>query len=721
MKLKKYLSKIIALSMGLCMITGYGGVYADSAINLEVTPNNAENYISLKWNAPDESRPYSYMIYSKKSTESTFQSIPAKDNVKVLNVYPSVGNTVKSWMEDPNEESSNGYGKGLISVDEVDIDDFNAYPDSYLKDADGNWKYDVVFIGAWDGNNEKYFNEAALESVGAFIDAGRGFLAGHDTYCFYDKLNMKQTPKLEKYGDTSVKLVKKGLLTNYPWKIGELGTDLTIPLSHSNRQYAYGDVWIEYNGNSMSDDPECTYYEGGNCTNNFYLTTWNNCAMIQTGHSKGKATSDEQKILANTIFYLAQVTEKTSWDDHKGQDVDGPTIPEIKDVSYDVASNKVNVDFTPSTDNGTTYDYYIEATNTETKEKTTSETKSGTVTTGLKGYSVIVDNNKDTIPTVDITTTETKASIDLQNVHSGDLYVHVAAVDNVGNLSEVSHYRYAFPLITLTPSTTELTKDPVKITAKATSEISKIIKVQTPDGNWVDGDTAYYDVDANGTYTFAAIDDLGIKVTQSIDISNIGDEDTPVILNIEPEKDKIHLGDEVQANLTIDNIQQIAAEDVRIKYDSSKLQFLGFEQVDGIKVVKDEQNEGELRVILASQGISNVAFMKKTLLKLNFKGISAGEALVDVTKGRVSDGLNMEKDLLDSECGQAIITVEDYNDVNKSGEFTLIDLAIDGRYYGMNPINFPEYITDIAVNGAIDDDDLLAIGQYMLENPNYNF
>ena len=48
MKLKKYLSKIIALSMGLCMITGYGGVYADSAINLEVTPNNAENYISLK-------------------------------------------------------------------------------------------------------------------------------------------------------------------------------------------------------------------------------------------------------------------------------------------------------------------------------------------------------------------------------------------------------------------------------------------------------------------------------------------------------------------------------------------------------------------------------------------------------------------------------------------------------------------------------------------------
>ena len=38
--------------------------------------------------------------------------------------------------------------------------------------------------------------------------------------------------------------------------------------------------------------------------NNFYLSTYNNTAMIQTGHSNCQATSDEQKIIANTIFFM---------------------------------------------------------------------------------------------------------------------------------------------------------------------------------------------------------------------------------------------------------------------------------------------------------------------------------------------------------------------------------------------------------------------------------
>ena len=32
----------------------------------------------------------------------------------------------------------------------------------------------------------------------------------------------------------------------------------------------------------------------------YYLTTWNNTAMIQTGHSNGNSTEDERKVLANT-------------------------------------------------------------------------------------------------------------------------------------------------------------------------------------------------------------------------------------------------------------------------------------------------------------------------------------------------------------------------------------------------------------------------------------
>ncbi len=68
-------------------------------------------------------------------------------------------------------------------------------------------------------------------------------------------------------------------------------------------------------------------YNGHSGTNNFYLTTWNNVAMIQTGHSNCAATPDEQKVLANTLFYLAQITTDKSWNDHKGQDLDAPDRP----------------------------------------------------------------------------------------------------------------------------------------------------------------------------------------------------------------------------------------------------------------------------------------------------------------------------------------------------------------------------------------------------------
>lgn len=63
-----------------------------------------------------------------------------------------------------------------------------------------------------------------------------------------------------------------------------------------------------------------------------YLTTWNNCALIQTGHSNGSATADEQKLLMNTLFYLAQRTHKTSWSDHMGQDLAAPEKPKLMNL-----------------------------------------------------------------------------------------------------------------------------------------------------------------------------------------------------------------------------------------------------------------------------------------------------------------------------------------------------------------------------------------------------
>jgi len=200
-------------------------------------------------------------------------------------------------------------------------------------------------------------------------------------------------------------------------------------------------------------------------------------------------------------------------------------------------------------------------------------------------------------------------------------------------------------------------------------------------------------------------------------------ESNTAVLDIEPEKETIYLSETVSANLVINNINEIAAEDIRIDYDEEKLEFLGFEEVDGMKLVKsiEETSTGNLRVIVASKGEANIVNAKEVLLKLNFKGIETGEALVDITKGRVTDGIEMEKDLTDVECDQGTIVIEALADVNNSGEFTLLDLGIDARHLSKDPAapELAAYNTDIVVNNAIDEDDLLEIGRLILENANY--
>ena len=72
----------------------------------------------------------------------------------------------------------------------------------------------------------------------------------------------------------------------------------------------------EYNFDKLPKTPEYNY--------KYYLTTWNNTAMIQTGSSNGESTEDERKVLANTLFYLKQLTHKTEILDNSAIDIADP-------------------------------------------------------------------------------------------------------------------------------------------------------------------------------------------------------------------------------------------------------------------------------------------------------------------------------------------------------------------------------------------------------------
>ena len=496
---------------------------------LSVQPHNDEDYISLDWSISDTSQPYTYKLFQEKNNSGEFQSISTTNfenvqQVKVLNIYPKLGNNLKKWMENPNSEDPNGYGKGIIKVDEVNITDFNLNPSLYLKNEDGTWKYDVLMFGTWDANNYIDISTLARDEVELFIQAGKGVLFGHDTTCSNNKwtnftylgtkyLNMSNDG-VDSSRYTVVYTSKKGLLTNYPWNIGEIGTKLTIPSTHSFGQGAYGDIWMRYDLNSTA-------------SNNFYLTTWNNTAMIQTGHSNASATADEQKLLANTLFYLNQLTSDTFLDDYSGQDVNAPTIPSVTGHSFN--NKNITVSFTGSTDVGTLYRYYVEATGQNNGAKTNSDIKETTIMSGLKGYSYIVDTNPTTIPDNTIeTSTPTNINFTITNK---TMYVHLKAIDNVGNASETVHYKVedlTKPTLSITGNATSWTNKDITLNISANDLESGFSYILLPNGNKVTSSTTSYTVSSNGTYIFKAYDNVGNETTVNVVVNKI-DKELPII------------------------------------------------------------------------------------------------------------------------------------------------------------------------------------------------
>ncbi|SME50672.1 hypothetical protein BACERE00183_04568 [Bacillus cereus] len=516
--------------------------------------NHEENFVNLKW-TKGSVEPYTYKVFKKQEGSKEFQTTSTssyKDGIHVLEIYPETrsqdptnkdyipmidfsnwkGETfklpksasLKKWMEESNQEHKNGYGKGLINVDAVSITEFN-------KDPSMIHKYDELVFGLWNNNNWQDISNDSVSEVNTFVASGKGLLFGHDTIhnlrpnfikigkgngieyvnenvSIYNGNNDK---KQFVTGNSTVEINKKGLLTNYPWAIGDIGTKLKIPFAHTYKQKTAGDIWLRFNYENIGmDDPL-----------NFYLTTRNNIAMIQTGHSNGEATPDEQKILSNTLFYLAQLTSATELDDRSSQDVTSPTMPSITSMNLGSDGN-VSIDYKSAVDKGTDYEYYVEATGGNSNSKLKSNISKATITSGLKGYSIAIDENPNTQPDSIVETSNTSLKMNAPNTK--DFYVHIAGVDNAGNLSEVEHYHYVDklpPEITITQNTKDWTNKEVVLTVVVTDKDSKVMRLRLPNGDWINDYKATYIVKENGIYFFQAVDQGGNETVQSIVVSNI--------------------------------------------------------------------------------------------------------------------------------------------------------------------------------------------------------
>ncbi|MFC6649474.1 cohesin domain-containing protein [Paenibacillus rhizoplanae] len=184
--------------------------------------------------------------------------------------------------------------------------------------------------------------------------------------------------------------------------------------------------------------------------------------------------------------------------------------------------------------------------------------------------------------------------------------------------------------------------------------------------------------------------------------------------------EKIGLGKEFTADISLKNVKNIYAEDFEVKYDKEHLQYLGFEEVTGYKAYnKPVDQNGAVRFVVASQGEEYGINEDTVVVKLKFKAKAKGTAVVDSTKARIAD-TEEEYDLETDNCLEDSIIIE-ATDVNKSGTFTLVDLAIDARYfkYFAPDVDPVKYNAQQAGDEYVNDDDLLFIVDQILNNPDY--
>ena len=194
-------------------------------------------------------------------------------------------------------------------------------------------------------------------------------------------------------------------------------------------------------------------------------------------------------------------------------------------------------------------------------------------------------------------------------------------------------------------------------------------------------------------------------------------------LTVTPAADDVTIGSDFTTTVAIHKGTNICAEDIKLTYDTDLFEYESAEAKTGLKIMKEDSTTvpGTIRFILSSLGKDNAATGDKDLLTLKFKAKKPGQGKVKITNGRIADNATLEMDVAADNCGEATITVESNKDVNRSGDVTLLDLGIDGWYYGMDAkdTDSTKYDADVMPNGKIDDDDLSEITRGILSNSKY--
>ncbi len=245
-------------------------------------------------------------------------------------------------------------------------------------------------------------------------------------------------------------------------------------------------------------------------------------------------------------------------------------------------------------------------------------------------------------------------------------------------------------------------------------DIAKDIKDVTFTDTSVKAGNTYY-------YTVKAANESGASPASNT--ANVTFETPRSSLDVIIAPDSIKVGETFTADIALKNVQDIYAEDFSLSYDPTLVEYAGYEAVTGYKVYNETKDTpGALRFIVASQGKSYAINNDTVIVKLKFKAIAAGSAKIDALKARIAD-TTKEYDLETANVLEDTILIEKprFLDVDRSGQYTLLDLSLDAFYFGMSAAdtNKDLHDADQTEDDQVGDDDLVYIVNQIMQNKEY--
>ncbi len=217
----------------------------------------------------------------------------------------------------------------------------------------------------------------------------------------------------------------------------------------------------------------------------------------------------------------------SDYEDTAAIDHTAPPTPGSASATPNRQTQRLDLSWGIASDIGTTYTYRLKGYPRNDAATALSVEQPITVTSGLKGYSIVVDTQPNTQPSGQITTTANTWSTAMPAQRS---FVHIAAVDQQGNVSPAVHLPIVDidkPEISVTPSTSEWTTGNIELHVSATDATTWVRQVSTPERS-VAGSSASFTATANGNYKFNAEDAFGNRAQAIYNVSYI-DRQAPTV------------------------------------------------------------------------------------------------------------------------------------------------------------------------------------------------